>query len=63
MSEDDVYSKTDALKRAIQWISEARVDQPTRSMRAIVDEAGPRFNLTAAQTELLWQTFVSRPTA
>ncbi len=63
MSFDDLTPPGDALRRAIRWISEVRVEHPERAMHTIVDEAGPRFNLTPAQSQALLQTFApSLPT-
>jgi len=58
----DLQPKGEALQRAIRWISSERDAHPERLIAAIVQEAGPRFNLTPIDAEYLWKTFVvSRP--
>ncbi len=53
----------DAFGRALRWISAERTVNPGRPLREIVEEAGPRFNLSPLQEEWLWQSLVEVPRA
>ena len=55
----DLAPKGEALQRAIRWISSERDAHPERAIGTIVQEAGPRFNLTPIDAEYLWKTFVA----
>ena len=57
----DLEPKGEALRRAVRWISSERDARPERPIAAIVQEAGPRFNLTPMDAEYLWRTFVVSP--
>jgi hypothetical protein len=46
----------ESIRKAVQWISEQRRDNPGQSLAALLDEAGVRFNLTPTDTEFLART-------
>jgi hypothetical protein len=43
----------EALRRAIQWISDERTDRPVANLVALVEAASVRFGLSPAQEEWL----------
>jgi len=45
------------LKKAIEWISHKRQDEPTAGLAVLVDEACRRFDLTPIQAEFLLRHF------
>ena len=45
------------LKKAIEWISHRRQDDPTQGLAVLVDEACRRFDLTPIQAEFLLRHF------
>jgi nucleotide-binding universal stress UspA family protein len=51
-------SKSEALRRAVRWISDARSGQADADVKKLVAEAGLRFDLTPLDQEFLWDTFV-----
>ncbi len=50
--------KGEPLRRAVRWISDQRLDNPTLDIKKLVEEAGLRFDLTPPDQEFLWHTFV-----
>jgi hypothetical protein len=48
-----VQPQGDALKKAIQWISEQRKEDPSKSPSVLADEAGFRFDLSPKDSEFL----------
>jgi hypothetical protein len=45
------------LKKAIEWISHRRQDDPTVGLAMLLDEACRRFDLTPTQAEFLLRHF------
>ncbi len=45
------------LKKAIEWISQSRQDDPKASLPALVDEACRKFDLSPIQAEFLYRHF------
>jgi hypothetical protein len=43
----------EALRRAVQWISDRRRDEPGLPLWKAIDEASVRFDLTPADAEFL----------
>ncbi|MDD9300879.1 MAG: hypothetical protein HUK40_00460 [Desulfobacter sp.] len=43
----------DALKKAIQWISEQRKEDPLKTPAALADQAGFKFDLSPKDSEFL----------
>ena len=48
-----IQSQGDALKKAIQWISEARKKDPEVNPAKLVDQAAFQFDLTPKDSEFL----------
>ncbi|WDP92639.1 MAG: hypothetical protein HUN04_24125 [Desulfobacter sp.] len=48
-----VQPQGDALKKAIQWISEQRKKDPAKAPAVLADEAGFRFDLSPKDSEFL----------
>ncbi len=48
-----IHPQGDALKKAIQWISEQRQQDPGKKTAALVDEASFRFDLSPKDSEFL----------
>ncbi len=42
----NIQPEGDDLRKAVKWISEQRVDDPDKSLPALVEAAGLRFNLS-----------------
>jgi hypothetical protein len=48
-----ILPKGEKLRRALQWISERRQEEPEKSLGALVSEASLRFDLNPKQGEFL----------
>jgi len=48
-----IQPEGEELRQAIKWIDAERRDQPTKSLRQLVEEAGVRFNLSPKDAEYL----------
>ena len=48
-----IQPQGDALKKAIQWISEQRRQNPDKSPASLADEAAFRFDLSPKDSEFL----------
>ena len=48
-----IQPQGDALKKAIQWISEARKKDPEVNLAKLVDQASFQFDLTPKDSEFL----------
>lgn len=48
-----VQPQGEALKRAIQWVSEKRKEDPTANPAVLADEAALRFDLSTRDSEFL----------
>lgn len=48
-----LHPQGDALKKAIQWISVQRRQDPGKKTAALADEAGFRFDLSPKDSEFL----------
>lgn len=53
---DSVQPKGEALRKAVQWISEQRESRPEAQLAKLVDEAALRFDLSPADQEYLLRT-------
>ena len=49
------------LKKAIQWIDEARSEKSYKNLLQLIDEAGMRFNLSPNDSEFLIRFFKNKP--
>jgi hypothetical protein len=47
----------EALRRAVQWISDRKRDQPGLPLWRAIDEASVRFDLTPAEEQFLLQNW------
>ena len=45
------------LKKAIEWISQKRQDDPSARMTTLVEEACRRYDLTPIQADFLYRHF------
>jgi hypothetical protein len=45
------------LKKAIEWISQKRMDDPSPGLAALVDEACRKFDLSPIQADFLYRHF------
>ena len=54
---DPVHPKGEALRNAVQWISEQRQERPDTKILQLVDDAALRFDLSPADQETLIKTF------
>lgn len=53
---DSIQPKGDALRKAVQWISEQRRLRPGEAIARLVDEAALRFDLSPADQDSLLRT-------
>jgi hypothetical protein len=49
--------KGEKLRKAVRWISQQRVEEPERSVGALVSDASQRFDLSPVEADFL-QRFV-----
>jgi hypothetical protein len=45
------------LKKAIEWISQRRQDDPATSIATLIDEACRKFDLSPIQADFLYRHF------
>jgi hypothetical protein len=48
----------ESLRKAVRWISDMRKDRPDADIKALVAEAGFRFDLGPMDQEFLWNHLV-----
>ncbi|MBA3031109.1 MAG: hypothetical protein FP816_20165 [Desulfobacteraceae bacterium] len=48
-----IMPEGDAIRNAVQWISEKRQIDPKSSIQKLMDEAGLKFNLSPREQEFL----------
>ncbi len=48
-----IQPEGDGIRKAVQWISEQRKDNPDASLQKLIDQAGAKFNLTPKEAEYL----------
>ncbi len=51
MGNGTVKKHSQELRRAVQWVSERRQENPEISLAQLLAEAGPKFNLTPKDQE------------
>lgn len=56
-----LISQSELLRRAVAFVLDERRDYPNRSLHAVLDDAGMRFNLTPLDYESLQRFFVDAP--
>lgn len=49
----NIMPEGDALRRAVQWISDRRKEEPTLPLYRAIEEAAVRFDLTPPQVDFL----------
>lgn len=52
-----IISQSELVRRAAAFVAETRKEHPKRSLHAILDEAGMRFNLSPMESEGLHRLF------
>lgn len=53
----NILPQGDAIRKAVQWVSEARQEQPGKSLMKIIEEASLKFNLSPKDAEFLMRFF------
>lgn len=53
---ESVLPQGDALRKAVQWISDRRRDEPARPLYRVIEEAAVRFDLSPLQVDTLTRT-------
>lgn len=53
MPSNTVVPHSEELRRALQWISDRREDEPGVKTATLISQAGARFNLSPADQEAL----------
>jgi hypothetical protein len=54
----DLEPKNESLRKAVRWISENLKDNPAADIKALVLEAGFRYDLGPLDQEFLWNKLV-----
>ena len=54
MPSNTIVPHSEELRRALQWISDQRQDDPEMKLADLVSRAGARFNLSPADQEALF---------
>lgn len=57
----DLEPRGEPLRKAVRWISDRRRDDAAADVKALVSEAGLRFDLAPLDQEYLWNTLVRQP--
>ena len=57
----DLLPAGDAVQRAVRWIGQRRLDQPTQALGPIIDEASLQFDLSPLQAEALIRLLTGAP--
>lgn len=52
-----VMPQSELLRRALQYVNDAKQDYPDKTLPQILDEAGMRFNLSPVDAEALYRLF------
>ncbi|MEW5847751.1 MAG: hypothetical protein AB2A00_03015 [Myxococcota bacterium] len=52
----DLEPKGEHLRKALQWLSDRRREEPTAPLARLLDEAGMQFDLTPAEQEYLYRS-------
>ena len=47
------HSHGEALRRALRWLSERRLEEPTAARLELIEEAALRFDLTPPEADFL----------
>ena len=47
--------KSEAMKRAIEWFSEKKKENPDQNLFTLADKAAMRFNLSPKETDFLYK--------
>lgn len=58
----ELLPRGEPLRRAVQWISERREEEPHLPLWKVIDEAARRFDLSPADSEFLFRQ-LSQPAA
>lgn len=53
MSDRGILPEGEALRRAVQWISERRREEPEKPLYRVIEEAAVRFDLTPPEVDYL----------
>lgn len=48
-----IMPEGDGIRRAMRWLSERRLEDPSAPRMRLIDEAGTRFDLTPVEVEFL----------
>jgi hypothetical protein len=54
-----IMPQSELLRRAVQYVNDARTDFPEKSLAAVIDEAAMRFNLSPLDGDALYRLFSS----
>lgn len=53
-----ILPESELLRRAVAWLCEERAANPEKSLHALLDEAGMRYNLSPVDQHMLAALFV-----
>ena len=51
----------EAIRRAIRWISDRRLEDPSLKLSKVIDEAAQRFDLSPLEADFLFRQLASPP--
>jgi hypothetical protein len=57
----ELETKGETLRKAVQWISDRRLEKPDASLSQLIDEASLRFDLTPLQAQFLLDELLEQP--
>ena len=52
-----IQPEGELLRKAVKWVSEERTYNPEKKLKALVDEACMKFNLSPKEAEYLFRFF------
>lgn len=58
-----VMPQSELLRRAVQYVSDEKSDNPDKKLAAILDDASMRFNLSPLDGEALYRLFTEEKAA
>jgi hypothetical protein len=56
----ELEPRSEPLRKAVQWISDRRREQPDAPLARLIDEAGLRFDLSPQQQQFLLQELLEK---
>ena len=55
-----IMPEGDGIKKAIQWIDQAKADNPEKKLIRFIDEAGMKYNLSPKDSDFLFRFYTKK---